>query len=122
MGTTRCIRKGLKTWRLVLLAGLVGLFFAGLQFIFIVTPNAGSGLPFVLDWLFYKSYYGEFIFNWWKVIIQGIPGWPQILSLLDAFFTGVVLFLGLAIGLQLAANQLGGKELATSPRIEEDAK
>jgi hypothetical protein len=112
--------KPIKLWHWIVRAVLVGLFFVALQSLFLTLPEAGSGLPFVLDRAFYQSYYGEFAFNLWKVIVQRIPDWSQILSLLDAFFTGAVLFLGLGIGLRFASRQLALKNLKPSSIFEEN--
>lgn len=72
------------------------LAFAAIQVVFVLSPNFGAGISTAFSGGMMESY-----FSHWKWI-QSIPGWNGLLSVIDAFLSGLALIFG----------ALGGRNVA----------
>jgi hypothetical protein len=98
-------RLGIFSWLLRL--GVAALTLVGTQWVFIWTEG-GKGQGIAIAWVgtFYWSAFGDCERPWWQRFVNSVPQWPDYLALLDAVLVGVVLTVGIAAGMILAAKAL----------------
>lgn len=88
--------------RRLLLAAGVGLVLAGIQAIFNLFPQVGAGISISLSSGFFETEFDYFENAAWQGWIAGFAGWSQVLSVIEAFFSGLALAFGGLSGLHLA--------------------
>lgn len=88
--------------RRLLLAAGVGLLFAGIQAIFNWAPQIGAGISISLSSGFFETEFDYFAFAAWQNWIAGFAGWMGVLSVIEAFFSGLALAFGGLTGFHLA--------------------
>ena len=73
--------------------------FAGIQVLFILLSNWGTGLVFIWTGDTYQSLLDERIIQLGLEAIRQLDNWYHIFGVLDAALTGWVIFVGLVVGL-----------------------
>lgn len=104
------VRQGMQ--RALRLAAIAAAAAVLTQLVFIMAKDLGLAIAIAWPSSRYTAYYTTFIKAVWRTLPKAVPDWATCLGLLDAALVGIVLTLGTALGLNLAAERLRQAEPA----------